>query len=113
MFEWAAFGKVKYDGTVFNEDIVVSSDGDVYGRDCKDPHVVTRNEVEDSIDSGTKVLLVGTGHYGIVRVLPEAREFLESKHIELVEKPTPEAIKYYNSKAKNKKKRVTAIVRVA
>ena len=113
MFEWAAFGKVKYDGTVFNEDIVVSSSGDVYSRECKDPHVVTRNEVEDSIDAGTKILLVATGHYGIVRVLPEVRDFLKSRHIELVEKPTRAAIEYYNSKAKNKKKRVTAIVRVA
>ena len=115
MFQWAAFGKVKYDNTVFSRDILISTDGDVYERQADEEMKVTRKEVDASIDANTKVLLIGTGHYGVVHATPDAKAYLKGLKIELVEKETPEAVKYYNKRmsVRGRKPKITAIIHVA
>ena len=111
MFQWVTFGKAKYDGAVFSEDIIVSTDGDVYSRVSKGL-LVTPEELDASIDENTKTVVVGTGHYGVVKVTPEAMSYLKDSKIELVEKPTPDAIEYYNKRmsVKGRKPKITAII---
>ncbi|MCK4327229.1 MAG: hypothetical protein KAW41_02005 [Candidatus Diapherotrites archaeon] len=114
MFQWITFGKVKYDNSVFSQDIVISTDGDVYQRQAGDPLRVTAEELDASIDSNTKTVVVGTGHYDIVKLTPEAMSYLKDMKIDLVEKHTPEAIDYYNKrmKVKGRKPAITAIIHV-
>ena len=113
MFQWVTFGKAKYDNSVFSEDIIVSTDGDVYSR-AADGLRVTPEELDASIDENTKIVVVGTGHYGVVRVTPEAMSYLKDSKIELVEKPTKEAVEYYNKRmsVKGRKPKITAIIHV-
>ena len=53
MFQWVAFGKVKYEGTVFNEDFFISTAGDVYERQFDEINSLTMKENETSIDANT------------------------------------------------------------
>lgn len=114
MFQWVTFGKVKYDDTVFSQDIVISTVGDVYGRQAPNPKEVTAEELDASIDKKTKIVVIGTGHYGIVRITPDALSYLKDSKIELVEKETPDAIDYYNERmsVKGRKPAITAIISV-
>ncbi|MFC2175018.1 MTH938/NDUFAF3 family protein [archaeon] len=114
MFQWTTFGKVKYEDTVFSQDIVISTDGDVYERRAKNPLEITSDELDESIDKKTKILLIGTGHYGVVRLTPDAMAYIKDMKLELVEKETPDAIDYYNERmgAKGRKPKITAIIRV-
>lgn len=115
MFQWVAFGKVKYDNTVFNQDVLVSTEGDVYERQTDDPMHVTAGELKASLDPDTKILVVGTGHYGIVKIDPDARAYLKERKIELVAKETTKAVDAYNKKmaAKGRKPKITAIINVS
>ena len=114
MFQWAAFGKVKYDNTVFSKDILISTDGDVYERQAGDEMKVTRKEIDASVDANTKILLIGTGHYGVVRATPDARKYIKEMKVELVEKETPDAVSYYNKRmsGRGRKPKITAIIHV-
>ena len=49
MFQWAAFGKLKYDNTVFSEDILISTDGDVYQRQADEDTKITKRELYPGI----------------------------------------------------------------
>jgi len=46
MFQWENFGKLKYDNAVFNQDVLISTDGDVYERVTDEPLKVTPEELE-------------------------------------------------------------------
>jgi len=115
MFQWAAFGKVKYDNTVFSKDILISTDGDVYERQGGGELKITRTEIDASVDANTKTLLIGTGHYGTVKLTPDAKSYIRGMKVELVEKETPEAVKYYNKRmsGRGRKPKITAIIHVA
>ena len=115
MFQWAAFGKVKYDNTVFGRDILISTDGDVYERQTDEEMKITRTELEASVDENTKSVLIGTGHYGVVRATPDAKQYLKEMKTELIEKKTEDAVKYYNKKmsGKGRKPKITFILHVA
>ena len=115
MFQWAAFGKIKYDNTVFSNDILISTDGDVYERQTDEEMKITKKEIDASVDANTKTLLIGTGHYGVVSATPEAKKYLDEMKVELVEKETPEAIEYYNKRmsSRGRKPKITAIIHVA
>lgn len=115
MFQWAAFGKIKYDDTVFSEDVLISSDGDVYERQMDEEMKITRREIDSSVDANTKTLLIGTGHYGVVRATPDAKKYLKDMNVDLIEMETPEAVNYYNKRmsGKGRKPKITAIIHVA
>lgn len=114
MFQWVAFGKVKYDDAVFNQDVLISTSGDVYERQTDDPMRITAEELKASLDPDTRLLIVGTGHYGIIKIEPEAKAYLKDRKIELLAKDTPKAVDTYNKKmtVKGRKPKITAIINV-
>lgn len=114
MFQWIAFGKAKYDNTVFNQDVLISTAGDVYERQWDEINRLTMKEIDASIDADTKTLLVGTGHYGTLALTPEAKSMLKQEKIDLVQKDTPAAVEYYNKRmsGKGRKPKITAIIKV-
>ena len=50
-----------------------------------------------------EVLIVGTGKYGILEVLPETKEYIESKGIELIVEQAEKACEIYNKISEDKK----------
>lgn len=114
LFGWASLGRVKYGSDVYDKDFVVSTFQEVFPRDYDDEHLITDEELERSVDDKTKIIMIGTGDYGVVRISKEARSYCKKNKIKLMTKPTPTLIKEYNKKMKRKgrKPNVTAIIHV-
>ena len=49
-----------------------------------------------AIAENPEVLIVGTGAFGVMEVLPEVRQSLEAQGIKLIAQPTDEACNIYN-----------------
>lgn len=102
------FGSITIDGREYEHDVVVGPDG-IREREkwiSKErqgtSHRFTRQELTEYLeDAGdVEVVVVGTGQYGRLSLLDEARELLREKDIELVEAKTPRAIKEYERRDK-------------
>jgi hypothetical protein len=110
-FGWASLGKVKYGQQVFEDDFIVSTFFEVFPRRPDDEHVVSREELERSVDEDTKVVMIGTGEFDVVKVSKDARKYCKENKYRLVVAPTKDLIKKYNNKVK-KSQNVTAIMHV-
>lgn len=113
LFGWASLGKVKYGSEVLDDDFVVSTFEEVFPRNFDEEHTVTDDEIERSIDDHTKVVMIGTGDYGVLQVSKDAKNYCKRNKYQLVVKPTPDIILDYNKMVKARKKpNITAIVHV-
>ncbi len=104
--EETSFGWIEIDGKRYDHDMVVYQDGEERNiikrkkRITKSKHGTshkfTRKEMETylelvDIDDIDKIL-VGTGQYGELGLLPETKELLDELDIDHVEKKTPELV---------------------
>jgi hypothetical protein len=90
---WIGFGEIEVAGTRFDCDIVIDK-GRVSKRH-KGPSKAQRHDfghtplsVQKEIPWGGKRLIIGTGAYGSLPVMPEVRAEAARRGIELVEAPT-------------------------
>lgn len=74
----------------------------------KSGHLLQKEDLKDIIQYNPKILIVGTGAYGLMNVLDETKQFLELKGIELRVEETEKACKTYNE-LKEKRKVVAAL----
>ena len=97
------FGRIVVDGKAYTSDVIIFLDRvkDNWWR--KEGHALHIEDIESVIGEKPEVLIVGTGKYGILNVLPETKEDIESKGIELIVEPTDRACEVYNKISKNKK----------
>ena len=97
------FGRIVVDGKAYTSDVIIFPDKvkDNWWR--KEGHALHIEDIESVVKDKPEVLIVGTGKYGILKVLPETKEYIESKGIELIVEPTEKACEMYNEITKNKK----------
>ncbi|MHC1599593.1 MAG: Mth938-like domain-containing protein [Candidatus Methanospirareceae archaeon] len=97
------FGRIVIDGTVFATDVIIFPDRveDNWWR--RDGHILHVADIESVVEEKPEVLIVGTGKYGIMKVLSQTREYIESKGIELIVEPTEKACEIYNRISQAKK----------
>jgi len=97
------FGRIVIDGTAFTTDVIIFPDRvmDEWWR--KDGHVLHVADIESVVAEKPEVLIVGTGKYGILKVLPQTREYIGSKGVELIVEPTDKACEVYNRISQDKK----------
>jgi hypothetical protein len=69
----------------------------------KEGHALHIEDIELVVAEKQEVLIVGTGKYGVLEVLQETKEYIESKGIELIVEPTEKACEIYNKVPKDKK----------
>jgi hypothetical protein len=97
MIEDYHFGSITVDGKTYTGDIKIIS-GEVVSDWWRiEGHKLAVADIEDILDAGPDVLVVGKGDPGLMEVLPETEKLLEELGILLVAKPTAEALKTYNS----------------
>ncbi|AEC51010.1 hypothetical protein PNA2_0092 [Pyrococcus sp. NA2] len=113
--EEVKFGLVKIDGKEFTHDIVIYPSGrikrrkkEISKRKHGTSHKLDPEELKEYLSEDFDVLLVGTGIYGMLSLLPESRELVKEK--EIIERPTKEALKLLENL--RKEKRVLAIIHV-
>ncbi|AEH23734.1 Mth938-like domain-containing protein [Pyrococcus yayanosii] len=109
------FGRITIDGRTFEHDIVVYPSGridrrrkEISKRKHGTSHRLDPEELKEYLKEDFDVLLVGTGIYGMLSLLPEAKELVKNR--EVIEKPTPEALELFEEL--RKEKRVLAIFHV-
>lgn len=110
-----SFGSITIDGERYDHDVVIFPSGvrkrkkwitkEKHGTS----HKFTRGEMReylDRIDSeNIDLIIVGTGLYGRLGLLDEAKELLEEREIKAIELKTPEAAKRFEEgkEAKDRK----------
>ena len=97
------FGRIVVDGKAYTSDMIIFPDKvkDNWWR--KEGHALHIEDIESVIKEKPEVLIVGTGNYGLLKVLQETKEYIESKGIELIVEPTEKACEMYNEVSKDKK----------
>lgn len=97
------FGSITIDGRVYSHDVLIRLSGKIEKRKKKlskkqygTSHVMSREEAEFVYEKGCRLLVVGTGQDGNLRLSPEASEFFAAMGCNVVAAPTPGAITLFN-----------------
>lgn len=104
--EETSFGWIRINGKRYDHDVVVYEDGEkqdiikrkkrITKRKHGTSHKFTREEMETYIGSidtdDIDKIIVGTGQYGKLGLLPETKELLDELNIEYIEKKTPQLV---------------------
>ncbi len=109
-----AFGEIEIDGERYDHDVVIEA-GKVTKR-AKKASKSFRSEyghtplsVEEEIPWGGKQLIIGTGMYGSLPVMPQVHEEAKRRDIEIVALPTRDACRLLS---KCKRKGIYAVLHV-
>ena len=103
MIDSYSFGRMVIDGKTYTSDVILYPDkvDDSWWR--KSGHLLQKEDLRDVIQYNPEILIVGTGAYGLMKILDEAKQFLEAEGIELISEETKEAYKIYNELKERKK----------
>ncbi len=104
MIESYSFGFITINGKTYNSDVIVipKKVDDSWWR--KEGHKVYREDIEEIVKQNPKIMVFGTGEPGLMKVLPETEEYIKSKGIEIITKPSAQALEEYNRLEKEGKK---------
>ena len=92
------FGKIVVNDKTYQNDIIIL--GDVIEENWwrHKGHELCIADIKDVVEKfQPTILVVGTGKYGMMKVLQEATLFLESHHVKLIAKRTDYACDIFNS----------------
>lgn len=103
------FGKVVIDGNTYTRDVIVSEGGVDATWWRRESHALGLADLEPVLAAKPEVIVVGTGMYGVLEVLPEVRAELAKRGIELIAVPTGEACSLYNALVKKGRRVVAAL----
>jgi len=98
-----SFGRIIIDGKEYTSDVIIFPDRVKAGWWRIEGHTLHIEDVEDVIGEKPEVLIIGTGYAGMMRVLAETRQRLESEDIELIIEKTRRACETYNQLSKSKR----------
>jgi hypothetical protein len=97
------FGSITIDGKTYDYDVVIRLKGDVVKRKKKlskklygTSHLVSRDEAKFVFEKGSKLLVLGAGQEGNMRLSPDAEAYLTKNGCEVVTQPTPLALRTFN-----------------
>jgi len=90
------FGEIKVEGEKYTEDIILYPDRIENDWWRKEGHSLHKEDVKDILKNPPDLLIVGEGSQGRLRLLPETRQALENKGIEVETKKTGRACKLFN-----------------
>ena len=96
MIESYDFGRMIIDGKEYLHDLIVFPDHLKTGWWREEGHRLLMNDLEDVFASKPKILVIGTGHTGCLKVDPEIREYCRKNGIKLVEAITSKAVQEFN-----------------
>ncbi|KXA91933.1 hypothetical protein AKJ63_00370 [candidate division MSBL1 archaeon SCGC-AAA259D18] len=97
-----SFGKVVIDGERYTNDVIIFPDHVKNDWWRKEGHSLHPKDIAEVLDLRPDVLIVGTGAYGRMKVLPRTEDQIESNGIELIVQETEEACETYNEIAESK-----------
>ena len=103
------FGHIVIDGKEYTDDILIYPDGTVKQNWHRiEGHELAIDDLSDILVIRPNIFIIGTGYYGILKVLPETKQFLKENNIELYEERTGQAVKLFNQLFMQGKKKIMA-----
>jgi hypothetical protein len=96
MIEDYSFGRIVVDGRAYTNDIKIIGGKVLPEWWRREGHRLHLEDMQDALESHPRIIVVGCGHDGVMRVMPEVRERCSSLGIELIELRTADAVKRYN-----------------
>ncbi|KUO41569.1 MAG: hypothetical protein AVW06_01135 [Hadesarchaea archaeon DG-33-1] len=103
MIDSYEFGRIVIDGRTYTSDVIVLLDRVKDGWWRKEGHKLQVEDIEDAMKEKPDVLVVGTGHSGLVDIPKETADYIKSKGIELIAEKTVKATEIYNRLSKSKR----------
>jgi hypothetical protein len=95
-----SFGQILIDGESYTEDVIVFPDRVRSNWWRKSGHQVCVEDLNEVLEEKPKTLIIGTGAYGAVEVLPETEAHLRAEGIRLIAERTAEAVRTFNKLVK-------------
>ena len=90
------FGTIVINGRRYSTDLIVFPDMVKDGWWRKEGHSLHIKDLDEVVQNNPEVLIVGTGHSGLLKVPTETIEYVESKGIEMIAQKTAEACETFN-----------------
>ncbi len=98
-----SFGRLVIGGKTYTADLLIVGEEIVPNWWRREGHSLCPEDLKLVIERQPEVLVIGTGAYGAMDVPYETEKFLEQQGIEVIWKPTAEAIDIFNSLTGKKK----------
>jgi len=102
--EETSFGSIVVEGEYFDHDIIITLDGKVKKRKKKlskaiygTSHTISLPEMKYVFQEGADGIVIGSGQYGAAKLSEEAAAYLKKKGCRFLIKPTPDAMKEWNT----------------
>lgn len=103
MIEGYRFGMMVVDGKKYTADLILLPDRVISSWWRKEGHSLCLDDLQDVLQEDIEVLVLGTGFFGLMKVLPEVHRTLESRGIFVSVAKTSEAIRTFNEISSQKK----------
>ena len=101
--EKTSFGAITIDGQTYHHDVLIRLDGEVTKRKKKlskrvygTSHTLSLDEARYIYEEGVETMIIGTGHFGRVKLSDEASQFFEARDLKVILETTPKAIELWN-----------------
>ena len=96
MIESYDFGSIVIEGKRYTTDVIIYPDHVEGNWWREEGHSLSPVDLWAAVQAKPEVLVVGTGHSGLMRVLPETEKYLREQGIRLIAERTTEAVPIYN-----------------
>ena len=98
------FGSVSIAGSKYEHDIIIRLDGKIEKRKKKlskaiygTSHILSLDEAKYVYEDGVKLMIIGAGQMGMVKLSNEAKSYFREKHCQVKLFPTPQAAQEWNA----------------
>ncbi len=102
-----SFGSVAINGTRYDNDVIIRPDG-IEGWWRREGHLVQIADITSILKGHLDVLVIGTGHSGMMRVAPEVRQACSERGVRLEIHHTAKACTVFNRLAGEGRETVVA-----
>ena len=99
-----SFGKIVVDGRTYKNDIIIRLNSIKENWWRQKGHELAVDDIKKVIKADRPdVFIMGTGKFGIVKILGETRKFLKKNDVELIAVKSGDAVTKYNELSQTKK----------
>jgi hypothetical protein len=98
-----SFGKIIIKGKTYTSDVIIYPESVDSSWWRKEGHYLQPVDLDKALSAKPDLLIIGTGHSGVMVVPEETILFIKSKGIEILVERTEKAVELYNSLSKARK----------
>ena len=90
------FGSIVIDGQTYDKDLVILPDQILTNWWRKEGHKLFLEDMTFLKNCNPKILIIGCGYFGIMKISQEVRDFCSQNGINLIAKKSSEAVETFN-----------------